>query len=1336
MRAALNRSLQTLSPLRQHRLTRLLWSALAYTLIALAVALTLLRLAMPWLETQMRPWAAAIFAEQGLAFTADRIALDLHGVQLRLQVDRATLRPSMAEATAIEIPNLVVEIDLLASLLQQQVVTSTLDLRDVELALRLDAHGRPHLAGMLEGDGQRLHGLLGWLAGQPQINLRAALIEVADQQRRSWPLTNVQLQLRSAGYRHQLSGQFSPPFGFAQAIQFSGDWYGKFEQPQSWDGRFWLAGRFLQLPVLQESLAPWLARHFDAPLSGEATFALWSTWSEGRLELGQLQLGLKDFRLPPLANQPAWAAREIEAGMAWHQPEVDTWQFAFSPLRIETEQRVLDPIHAQLQVQLARQADAGIDWQKSLVALAARDIKLADLVHLPTHWQAALPEGAVGWWQQADLRGQVPRLQLRQVADASADATPWQGEVELQGLSFKAVDRWPGLAGLTSTLQWQGAQALLDVQAQELALDWPQHWRKPLALGAVRTQLSLQRDAQGNVLASTDKVLAETADWSVQGQAAIQLAAGSSKPILDLAANFSVHDLAAVADYLPYSRVPAETLTWLQHGLVAGKARNGHMRLHGDVRHFPFEYGGGEFDISMQVEDATLRFDPRWQPLRQMAGPLQFHNAALRFALEQGRLGETGPSEINLAGATLQIDRLNPHGELEIIGQTKASIAAAQAVLRGTEQDIPFLTEELRGEGELALDLRLYKRLDGSRMHSRGRIDLAGVDVHLPNYADLPLQQVRGSLSFVDGDLESDGLEADLLGGPLRLVASTDTQRGGSRLYLAGNTPVEGLHAWLKLGLLEQTAGRLNWSAEVPIQAGGATPENPVVAQSGLVDFALNLPMPLRKPAGEAWPLRVTWARTADADQIVFELKDHMHAQLRLLDAELDAPEQGTRWRGGVHFGPGNPQESELGVRISGNLPNFSVSAWQELWSREEADARAQRFSMLHLPWNQIEAMHLSADSLEIFGQMLRDVDLGANRDVAQWNGTLISDRVAGGFHIPMDADAPYRLNLERAHIRTEISGYRPDEQGVLQPVSERAPTDPRKIPSLQVSCRDLKVDDLSFGEVELMAQHSTHGLLVTKLQLRPEDTTVTGAGAWLYWDEEAFSHFSLDVKSRSLQALVSPFGYQGGIEKAPVTVHSNTRWLGSPADFDWIGMVGDLRMEIGKGRLLDVEPGAGRVFGLLGVHTLPRRLTLDFTDLFKKGLGFDRIVGDFEFKRGHAITDNLILESPAADIRFQGRIGLAEQDYDQIVTVNPKVSESLPVAGAIAAGPAGAAVGGVLMLLQKITEKDGKGIASTQYRMTGSWDDPQMTKLDRVVAPGLGAAPQVEDESRPAGQP
>ena len=54
------------------------------------------------------------------------------------------------------------------------------------------------------------------------------------------------------------------------------------------------------------------------------------------------------------------------------------------------------------------------------------------------------------------------------------------------------------------------------------------------------------------------------------------------------------------------------------------------------------------------------------------------------------------------------------------------------------------------------------------------------------------------------------------------------------------------------------------------------------------------------------------------------------------------------------------------------------------------------------------------------------------------------------------------------------------------------------------------------------------------------------------------------------------------------------------------------------------MDPGIAKLLGVLSLQSLPRRLTLDFRDIFQQGFAFDGIDGDVKIGQGQATTRNL----------------------------------------------------------------------------------------------------------------
>jgi uncharacterized protein YhdP len=225
----------------------------------------------------------------------------------------------------------------------------------------------------------------------------------------------------------------------------------------------------------------------------------------------------------------------------------------------------------------------------------------------------------------------------------------------------------------------------------------------------------------------------------------------------------------------------------------------------------------------------------------------------------------------------------------------------------------------------------------------------------------------------------------------------------------------------------------------------------------------------------------------------------------------------------------------------------------------------------------------------------------------------------------------------------------------------------------------------------------------------------LTASGAWSLVRAQHHSALNLEIRSPKLAPMLASFGYaMAGVAGAPAVLGLTAQWPGMPTQFSLDSLTGQLKLHVEKGRMLDIEPGSGRFFGLLSVQMLPRRLTLDFADFFKKGFAFDRIDGTFDLEHGNAYTNSLIMAGPSATVKVSGRAGLAAQDYDQRAVVTPALASSLPWAGAFF-GPAGIGVAAAIYLGEKAFTQIPAQVdrfLSRRYAIIGPWHDPKIERL------------------------
>jgi uncharacterized protein YhdP len=299
-------------------------------------------------------------------------------------------------------------------------------------------------------------------------------------------------------------------------------------------------------------------------------------------------------------------------------------------------------------------------------------------------------------------------------------------------------------------------------------------------------------------------------------------------------------------------------------------------------------------------------------------------------------------------------------------------------------------------------------------------------------------------------------------------------------------------------------------------------------------------------------------------------------------------------------------------------------------------------------------------------------------------------------------------MNLDRLVLRSS-------DQSQPGSASKATPAD---FPDFEVNASRLVYDKAKLGRLEMKAlKQPGNQYLVEHMTLSSDLLDMQMSGSWRIDAGRQLSSIDLKVNKGKMDRLMKLLGYQKSIEDGELSGTLRASWPGALWDFSPPVVEGKLQIKIEDGQLLDVEPGAaGRVLGLISLSKFPRRLKLDFSDLYEEGFSFDRIKGSFTLDGGNAYTNDLYVDGPAAKIEISGRIGLADQDYDELITVTPYMKTGLSLAGTLAAGPA---IGAVVMVAETLLE--GKlgplsRIGRKQYSVTGPWSDPVIEKLGATV--------------------
>jgi uncharacterized protein (TIGR02099 family) len=608
------------------------------------------------------------------------------------------------------------------------------------------------------------------------------------------------------------------------------------------------------------------------------------------------------------------------------------------------------------------------------------------------------------------------------------------------------------------------------------------------------------------------------------------------------------------------------------------------------------------------------------------------------------------------------------------------------------------------GEGAVAVELFLPLKASRGKAQVNGSVDLRGADLRDARWR-LAFDQASGRLRFNESGFAADGLSVRVDGEVAHLDVAVGSYTADAdqavTASLRGRIPSEALLErvdgldWLKSSL----DGSSDWQIELAVPREPDLPFS-LLLRSDLVGVAVDLPQPLGKAAESPLDLELELMLPLDVGSIDLRAGQRMHL--------LGRWPQNAPFQGNILLGAGSASPPvDDGLHISGRSEALEVLPWVSLGMGGE---QGGAFSLADLD--------VQAQRLDLIGRQFDDTRVQLERDAEdQWRVRLSGETLQGELAVPKGFGPEYPLvaRFERLHW--------PQAEGETPPMADVVPS---SLPPI-----DLRIDDLRFGEAALgkalLETYPTlEGMHIQRFETRSDDLQLDAQGDWNLIGGRERSSFGIRFGGDDLGRMLGALGYDVPVDRGKTEASIDATWPGAPGGFELERLDGTLRLSITDGRFLELEPGAGRILGLFSATEITRRLALDFRDFFESGLAFKTVTGSFTLDGGNAYTSDLDINSPSANISIRGRTGLKAKNYDQTVEVLPRTGGVLTVVGALAGGPAGAALGAVA---QSVLQRPLGQMSRTLYRLTGSWDEPKTEVIER------GPARRAEREARESGR-
>lgn len=1240
-----------------------------------------------------------------------------------------------------------------------------------ELDIRRAADGRIFVAGL---EITRLQGsdpaVADWFFSQREFVIHQGRVRWTDELRRAPALAlgEVNLLVRNAGRRHDLRLDATPPPAWGERFSLQA----RLQQPllslqharwRQWSGQLFADFSRVDLSELRRyadlgvdlvqgngALRAWVDVDRAQASAVIADLALGQVVVRLGADLQPLTLRAVQGRLGArlLANGLDFSSRQLSfdtpEGLQWRSGELSLNYLGTEGAKPARGELKVQDLDLATLTRLADRLPLAPEMRQSLQAYAPK----GQVQQMSARWQGPLPTPA-----SYELKGRITGLEW---LARPAVAPPAGSRVIALGV--------PGLQGAVLDFDVNQSSGRAELRIEQGAMDFPGLFEESLVpLAQLSTDIKWQI-AGDRIAVQLPNLKFSNAD--AQGEAQVKWERRDprtrSPGSLDLQASLSRGQAARVHRYLPLT-LGRSVREYVRQSVSAGVITGARFRVKGELDKFPFaDARQGQFTMAADLQNLNYAYVPRylqppeaapWPALGQLHGELVIDRNQLQLKGVRARLG-TG---VQVLRADALIPELKPDLTVLVSGDLRGPVTEALATVASSP--LASITQPYLG-GVVAsglADYRLKLELPLARLEQssvQGSVTLAGNDVQLS--PDLPrLGRVRGAIAFTEGGFSLSGLQARLLGGEARLdggaaIAASGPQRGTAtwQLRASGSASAESLRQARELGLVARLAERASGSTSYTASFSQRQGQTELLLTSSLQGMALDLPAPLNKAAETVLPLRLEMAPLREANPAGplgttgLRARDQLTLELgRLVSAAFVRDVSGAEprvIRGSLGVGLTAPESApmpEQGVLANISLGQLDVDEWSEVFTQitggNSTVAPGRALASTYLP----NRLAIRARELTLEGRRFRNVVIGGSREGQLWRANLDAGELNGY----LEYRQPAASGAGRLFARLARLSIQPATATDVENLLSEPPT---SIPSLDVVVDDFELRGKRLGRLEMEAVNRTAAVgaadagprewRMTRLNLSTPEAVLSATGNWALVNAQGamargsperrrtVMNFRLDVSDAG--ELLARLGMKDVLRRGRGKLEGQVAWLGSPLTLDYPSMGGSFTVGLETGQFIKAEPGIAKLLGVLSLQALPRRLSLDFRDVFSEGFVFDSIRGDVVIEQGLARTNNLQMKGVNAVVLMEGRADIARETQDIKAVVIPEINAGT---ASIIASVVNPAVGLGTFLAQLFLRRPLMEAATQEFHIDGSWADPKVARVDRRAAkPPVEAAP------------
>ncbi len=1286
------------------KFSRFCWQILAIILVLFALAVSLFRGLLPQLAEVRLELVKYIEDQYQVQVNVGELNAEWQAFGPALTVKNLVLPPQESLPFTLIIRDVHVKLDFWESLMTTSPQIENVIFEGVQVGLDIDKLNQagPSTASA-ETDTDWLYRLL--LEQLEHFSITEASLQLLSKSHDFRPIYVKDLRWQNRNNKHQGQGKLylDEEASEVEQLSLSLEIDGNGFKPDSLKGQVYLAASSLDL-------GEWASRQKN-PYDEKSKLAL-----EGVVNLqAWLSLGNRSIESGLVQFEPSWLEWqlneevqhfEIKGGQFEWLPTDKGWQLSSRSLEFETNDRPWSELNFVAE-QRGEQLSAYLNRLDTSTLLPLLPLApKVDLLALKT-WQSINPQGYldnIKFSLDGDLGPQV-----------SLDVN------QLQWRNFESI---PGSKPLDLQVAWYDDSLYFNAPEQAYTLDFGTAFKAPIVLNGAAF------DARFNTQYSEltlPHLQFSNKDISLDASMKMGFAGDTH---LALLADVKINDVVDVGNYFPLHGMDAGLVDYLEAGLVAGNTQDARLIWHGPLNQYPYKDHSGIFQAAFTLKEAEFEFQPDWPAVTSLELSALFENARMDLTIDKGDL-----LDVVVDGASISIPELGARSLLEIDAELATQGVAATEVIQASPlaESVGSTLEVVQVQGDVTATLDLSIPLyDGEEEQIRGLVHFDNTPVYITE-PGIQLDGVTGLVSFVNEVVKGNDISAQLYQQPISLSFDTEKVRDnyGLNLDLKGVWQLADLPPELDNPLMDFYSGEVNWDGAMTLIFDQTGYRIQAQVSSDLLGTELTLPPPFSKTADQKRSLSAELIGDNKQSSLGIKLGKQMEFWGGF---DLESGEQLDHFDLllGRLFKPGDQLKRDQG-HLQLDIAQTEFSPWLPVITRFISSSTSEASAAPIVPESETEltpeiktgidpkasipeeqargffppliSIDAQIDDLNLMGQTLSELTMTAAPFEELWRFEAMSNEFDGRIDFYPDwSTQGLKMVAKKFHIAPEVK-----EEAKADFKSD---TVLNNLPPLALDVDDFRLYGKPLGHLVLQGTPKEGHYQIQTLSLTTPEVKLSGKGAWKNSEGENVTEFDVKLDATKFDALSAILDMDPGLKDAPVEIDANISWQGAPYAFSLESLNGKINFELGKGHLSEVSDKGARIFSLFSLDSLLRKLSLDFSDVFGKGLYFNSFNGTLEIDNGVIKTRDTEMDAVAGNMKVRGYTDLVTESLNYDIRFVPQLASSVPTVVLLTTG--GWTLGLGAFALTKVLEPVIEVITELRFRLTGTMSEPKLEELER----------------------